>query len=219
VSIRFGSFTLDLGTRQLVSGTVEVRLSPKALDLLQILLAERPKVVHKRELMSRIWPDTFVVETNLNGLIGELRRALGDQAKEPRFIRTVHGTGFAFCGDVTEGAARPSAAPLRCWLARDDGRYLLVEGDNLIGRDPRCQVWLDASRVSREHAKIAVDSGGRRVVIEDLGSTNGTFVGESPVEGKVVLSDGDVIEIGSVRLTFREWAGQSSATERIRSQS
>jgi DNA-binding winged helix-turn-helix (wHTH) protein len=217
VSIRFGPFTLDPDSRQLTGATGEIHLTPKAFDLLHLLVAERPKVLHKQDLLARIWPETFVVETNLNGLIGELRRALGDHAREPRFIRTVHGMGFAFSGEATEVVVRPKtvAAPLRCWLTSADRRYVLEEGDNLIGRDPRCHVWLDASRVSREHAQITVDSATQRVSIQDIGSTNGTIVGDVAVTAPVLLSDGDVIEIGSVTLTFHRWAGERSATERI----
>jgi DNA-binding winged helix-turn-helix (wHTH) protein len=213
--IRFGPFTLDSDTRQLADERGEVRLTPKAFDLLVILVSERPKVVHKRDLFARIWPDTHVVDANLNGLVGELRRALGDHSKEPRFIRTVHGTGFAFAADATTDAP-PRPQVFRCWLMWGDRRMVLADGANLIGRDPRCDVWLDASRVSREHARIAVDGASGRVTIEDLGSTNGTFVGRSAITKAVALDEGDVIEIGSVELTFRMWAGDKQPeTERI----
>ena len=180
--IRFASFTLDSETRQLFDESGEVRLTPKAFDLLVLLVQERPKVVHKRDLLARIWPDTHVVEANLNVLIGELRRALGDQTKEPRFIRTVHATGFAFAAETAADApvsTRTSA--FRCWLMWGDRRFVLAEGRNLIGRDPRCDVWLDASRVSREHARISVDEAREPGSPRGHGSTNGTFVGRSAV--------------------------------------
>lgn len=222
--IRFGSFTLDADTRELLAGTQSVRVTPKAFDLLQILLRERPKVLTKAELLARIWPGTHVVEANLNGLIGELRRALGDSTREPRFIRTVHGTGFAFAADAFDGpppSASTASAPRewRCWLVSADQRFVLTEGPNVIGRDPRSDIWLDASRVSRQHARVVVDGSIRRALIEDAGSTNGTFVGRVQIASAVALSDGDVIDIGSVELTFRAWAGEKLAeTERIRRQ-
>ena len=99
----------------------------------------------------------------------------------------------------------------------NERRYLLSEGDNLIGRDPQCQVWLDASRVSRAHACITIDSAAQRVVIRDVGSTNGTRLGKTPVVAPVPLADGNVIEIGAVELIFRTWAGDKPPeTERIR---
>lgn len=216
--ISFGPFTLDSDTRQLVSEVGEVRLTPKAFDLLVLLLRERPRVVSKRDLLARVWPGTHVVEANLNVLVGELRRALGDHPKEPAFIRTVHGTGFAFAAEAVDVAdPRPAKAPpLRCWLMWNERRFVLVEGVNLIGRDPRCDVWLDASRVSREHARIVIESARGRAVLEDRGSTNGTLVGKTPVTAAVALSDGDVIDIGSVELTFRTWSGEKQAeTERV----
>jgi DNA-binding winged-HTH domains len=215
----FGPFTLDPDTRQLFDEGGEVRLTPKAFDLLVLLVQERPKVLHKRDLLARIWPNTHVVEANLNVLVGELRRALGDQSKEPRYIRTVHATGFAFAADASAMEA-PSPArerAFRCWLMWDDRRFVLEEGSNLLGRDPRCDVWLDASRVSREHARISVASAAGRVVLEDVGSTNGTVVNRTAVNELVTLADGDVIELGSVELVFRVWAGEKQAeTERIR---
>jgi len=84
--------------------------------------------------------------------------------------------------------------------------YPLSDGDNIIGRDPRSDIWLDADGVSRRHAIIRVDSSNRRVRLEDLASTNGTFVGRTAVEGEVALGDGDVIQVGTVDLTVRLWA-------------
>lgn len=216
--VRFGPFTLDSDTRQLVDERGDVRLTPKAFDLLLLLVQERPKVLHKRDLLARIWPNTHVVEANLNVLVGELRRALGDQSKEPRFIRTVHATGFAFSADATaiDASATPRTRAFRCWLMWDDRRFVLEEGGNLVGRDPGCDVWLDASKVSRAHARISVESATGRVLLEDMGSTNGTLVNRAAVVGPVPLADGDVITIGSVELQFRVWAGEKQAeTERI----
>ena len=216
--VRFGPFTLDSDTRQLIDDRGEVRLTPKAFDLLVLLVQERPKVLHKRELLARIWPNTHVVEANLNVLVAELRRALGDQSKEPTYIRTVHATGFAFAADAsTLDAAQPARArAFRCWLLWDERRFVLEEGRNLLGRDPGCDVWLDASRVSREHARISVESAAARVLLEDVGSTNGTFVNGAAVTAPVKLADGDLIEIGTVELRFRVWAGEKQAeTERI----
>ena len=102
MTLRFGPFTVDADTRQLLRDGSELHLSPKAFDLLWSLVEQRPRVVEKTELLTRIWPDTYVVDANLNVLIGEIRRALGDAAREPRFIRTVHGVGYAFCGTAAD---------------------------------------------------------------------------------------------------------------------
>jgi DNA-binding winged helix-turn-helix (wHTH) protein len=220
VQLRFGDFVVDSETRQVLRDQEEIHLSPKAFDLLCTLAERRPTVVDKAELTRRIWPDTFVGDANLNVLIGEIRRALGDTAQRPRFIRTVHGVGYAFCGEVAElsrstTVRRPAAT--RSWLVWNDRTFALAEGDNLIGRDPGCNIWLDESGVSRRHARINVDGVRRRMTLEDLNSTNGTFVGDAQLNAKHALTDGEVIHIGSVALTFRAWFPETSReTERIR---
>ena len=84
------------------------------------------------------------------------------------------------------------------WLG---GRVTLEEGEHLIGRDPDAEIFLDSSGVSRRHARIVIASG--RATIDDLGSKNGTSVGDQRVEGSRPLVDEDIIGIGSVKLTFK----------------
>src|SRR5262245_14089792 len=99
---RFMHFIVDSDTRQLLVNGTDVHLSPKAFDLLCLLLARRPNVVGKEELLRQVWPESYVAEANLNVLIGEVRRAIADDAKTPRFIRTIHGVGYAFCATATD---------------------------------------------------------------------------------------------------------------------
>ena len=216
--IRFGPFIVDSETRQLLRDQGEVHLSPKAFDLLWVLLERRPKVVDKAELHTRIWPDTYVVDANLNVLIGEVRRTISDTPQRQRFIRTVHGIGYAFCGEADDLAASPARAHTpRVWLVWKDRTFVLSDGDNIIGRDPQCDVWLDASGVSRQHARIRVDAATRSVALDDLDSTNGTFLRRARIVAPETLTDGDLIKIGSVELKFRAWtANKPPKTERIR---
>ena len=94
---------------------------------------------------------------------------------------------------------------------------MLSEGSNVVGRHPECHIWLDEPGVSRRHARINVDPMTDRVVLEDLNSTNGTCVRQTPIAAPHALKDRDVLQIGSVELTFRAWSGDSSReTERIR---
>jgi len=218
VRARFAQFTIDSETRQLLGGGREIHLSPKAFDLLCALIQTAPKVVEKADLHARIWPNTYVVDANLNILIGEIRRAIGDSAQDPKFIRTVHGVGYAFCGTAVDvPPPRAAVQPLFCWVAWNGKTCQLAEGDNLIGRDPRSGIWLDAPGVSRRHAIIRVDSSSWRVMLEDLGSTNGTFVRRAPVNAEVALTDGDLIQVGAVDLTVRLWAADKAPeTKRIR---
>ncbi len=218
---RFAQFTIDSDTRQLLRAGAEIHLSPKAFDLLCTLIQSRPKVIEKADLHARIWPDTFVVDGNLNVLMGEIRRAIGDNPQHAEFIRTVHGIGYAFCGTAVDIQNAPAAAEtLVCWVAWANKTCSLSEGDNVIGRDPRCSVWVDAPGVSRRHASIRIDGANRRVALEDLGSTNGTFLRRSRVREEVALADGDEIKVGTVDLTIRLWTtDKAPETKRIRRRS
>lgn len=215
---RFESFVLDSEARLLTRGGAEIHLSPKAFAVLGALVEKRPNVVPKADLFGQIWPDVFVVEGNLNVLVGEIRRALGDDPQEQRFIRTVHGVGYAFCAKATdeERPAPVEAGPERFWLTWKSQTFALAEGDTVIGRDPRCQIWLDHSGVSRRHAQIRVGKGAARPTLTDLGSTNGTFLRGEKVEAPAPLTDGDVIKVGSVSVKFREFSDAASPTRRIR---
>jgi DNA-binding winged helix-turn-helix (wHTH) protein len=217
VKTRFGEFTLDSDARQLLREGREIHLSPKAFDLLCLLVGARPAVLTKQDLFARIWPDTFVVDANLNVLVGELRRALGDSAQAPRLIRTVHGVGYSFCGEATDVDAKTqpgASAASRFWLEAEHRTYVLGEGDHTIGRDPRCTIRLDESSVSRRHARIRV-AGTGTAVLTDLESTNGTFVGGRRVKTDRQLRDGDTVTIGSVPFRFREGAEGLPVTRRV----
>ena len=210
MTLRFGPCSLDLDTRQLLRNGKEIHLTPKAYLLLETLISERPKVVSKADLQQRLWPDTFVVEANLSALVAEIRTALGDRARAPRYLRTVHGFGYAFCATTTsDGDSHPGAAGSpSCWLEWGARRFPLAEGDHVIGRDPDVDIRVDASTVSRRHARVVISADGAR--LEDFGSKNGTFHGETRVTSPVTLADGDGIRIGSVRVTFHSPAPQMS---------
>jgi DNA-binding winged helix-turn-helix (wHTH) protein len=216
----FGQFVLDSETRQLLRDGEEIHLSPKAFDLLCTLVAKRPNVVSKANLFAQIWPDTFVVDGNLNVLVSEIRRAVSDAAQSPELIRTAFGVGYAFCGEATDLSARSRGREepkTRCWLVWKDRTFVLSAGDNVIGRDPGCAVWLDHAGVSRRHARIRIADDMTGAVLDDLESTNGTLVGRKEVTSPTTLADGDVIKLGPVKLTFRSWSDAPSRTKRIRS--
>lgn len=114
MQVTFGNFVLDPDSRELLRGSEPVRLSPKAFQLLQILVTNRPKALSKADLQDRLWPDTFVVEKNLPNLIGEIREALGENPSDPRFIRTVPRYGYAFREPAAEiNESRTGARPPR----------------------------------------------------------------------------------------------------------
>ena len=214
LTLRFGEFLLDSNERRLSHGGRDIRLSPKAFDLLCALLARRPDVIPKADLLATIWPDAYVIEANLNVVIAEIRKALGDDRHAPRFIRTVHAVGYAFCGQAVEADETAPRAAARSWLSLRERSFPLATGDNVIGRDPRSEVWLDDESVSRRHALITVQDEVAR--LRDLDSTNGTFLNREPLGSATVLQDGDVLRVGGLRLTFRMLSDKAARTRRLR---
>ena len=176
MTVRFDEFTLDADLRRLRALSGEIHLSPKAFDLLVLLVQNRSRVMSKVELQQRLWPDTFVVDTNLASLIAEIRDALQDDAKQPRFIRTAHRVGYAFCADVVDTPDGVSSAmpPSLCWLIVDGRRIPLQPGENILGRDVHDGISIDSPSVSRRHARISVTPAD--ATIDDLGSKNGTYI-------------------------------------------
>jgi DNA-binding winged helix-turn-helix (wHTH) protein len=217
--VRFGRFALDAEARQLSRDGRPLRLSPKAFDLLVLLVDKRPAVLDKKTLRERLWPDTHVVDASLSNLVAEIR-ALGG-GDDPLPVRTVHGVGYAFSGEVEDPSGpdggRPSDRAL-CWVVWRDRPLPLGRGENVLGRDASCAVWIDESGVSRRHAciRVGADGPGRDATIEDLNSTNGTFVRGQRVIGAAPLQDGDKVQLGPEALVFRTLAGIDAPTRRVR---
>jgi DNA-binding winged helix-turn-helix (wHTH) protein len=226
VRVRFGDFVFDSATRQLTrSGEAQV-LSPKAFELLGALLECRPEARSRKQLNERLWPDTFVSRASLTWLISELRKALGDDARRPRLVRTVHRFGYAFSGEATEVSGPPAPPPATgpyCWLEWGEREIPLPEGEHFLGREPDGLVRINSPKVSRRHARILVRAG--RAVLEDLGSKNGTHIDGQRIESPTDLTDRCEIWIGSEVLSFRatpatlttETATRSKARPRTRS--
>jgi DNA-binding winged helix-turn-helix (wHTH) protein len=203
VRFGFGEFVLDLERRQLLAGAKEIPLSPQALELLRLLLENRPRALSKRELHEHLWPSTFVLDANLAVLISDIRAALGDLARRPKFIRTVHRFGYAFTGEavVLPPLRAARAQPdLSCWMVWENREFPLQDGENIIGRHPQAAVCFNLPGVSRRHARISIAGDP---VLEDLGSKNGTYVNGRRVTRPTCLNDGDEIGVGSVMLIFR----------------
>jgi DNA-binding winged helix-turn-helix (wHTH) protein len=125
VRYRFDDFLLVPARRQLLAGGAEIRLIPRYLDLLILLVRCRHRAVSRQEIFESVWPDVVVSDGALSQAIRTLRRALGDQPREPRFIRTVSRHGYQFVHPsvieepddppvvtpVPESPARPPAVP------------------------------------------------------------------------------------------------------------
>ena len=118
MTIEIGECRFDSLRREVRRGTERVHLSPKAFELLGLLLDRRPRAVSKDELFTLLWPTTFVTEASLAGLVAEIRREIRDDAREPRYLRTVHGFGYAFSADGSR-PAREEAVFRLIWGIRE----------------------------------------------------------------------------------------------------
>jgi DNA-binding winged helix-turn-helix (wHTH) protein len=202
--IAFGDCVFDPDTREVLRSGKAVSLPPKAFQLLEVLIRDRPKAISKENLHRLLWPDTFVSDANLAKLVAELRTALGDDARKPRIIRTVQRFGYAFPAEAhTVATSRPSSssgAPIYRLIcgSREIG---LAFGENLLGRDEDSVVWIEEPSVSRRHARIVI--GEKGAVLEDLGSKNGTYVRGQRIRGPVKLANEDLFSIGSASMILR----------------
>src|SRR5436190_6395278 len=95
----FGEFRVDVQNRMLRRGEGSIALTPKAFELLLLLIQHSGEVVSKDELMQTIWPDSFVEESNLTQTVFMLRKALGETSTQ-RYILTVQGRGYRFAPEV-----------------------------------------------------------------------------------------------------------------------
>ena len=193
----FDECVLDTDRRRLTRRGATVGLSPKAFRLLEVLAERRPHAVPSRELRELVWPGSPAGGTTLARLINEVRAALGDDARQPRVIRTVQRFGYAFAAS----AAGPSGEVGAYRLVLDDREVALHAGENLLGRVKDGVVWIESRTASRRHARILVE--GDQVLLEDLGSKNGTFVRGQRIAAPIPLADGDVFRLGSVSMMLR----------------
>ncbi|MFN8602072.1 MAG: AAA family ATPase [Candidatus Binatia bacterium] len=126
-------------------------LPPKTFAVLRHLVAHAGRLVTKSDLLDAVWSDTVVSEASLSSCIRDLRRALDDSSREPRYIETVHRRGFRFIGPVAAAAGAAVAA-----LAPDPGRDDPVATRALVGRTRELAA-LDAA--------LASALGGRRQLV------------------------------------------------------
>lgn len=178
--------------------TVQIEL--KVMEVL-VHLAGRPgELVSKRQLIDAVWKVEVISDGTLTRAVALLRKALGDDAKRPRYIETIPKRGYRFIAPVELLDGAPSTG-LRFKLEAADGEIRLVEGENLIGRDPSAMIRVNIDGVSRRHAKISVE--GSLVTLEDLGSKNGTYLRGRRVQTPTRLTHGDEIRIGRKVARFK----------------
>jgi DNA-binding winged helix-turn-helix (wHTH) protein/predicted ATPase len=136
--IRFGRYELD-ATQGLTRGGQEVRLTPKSLAVLGLLAEHAGSVVTKDELFETVWSDTAVTDSALATCIQEIRHALDDDARRPRFIETLHRRGYRF---VARASIEPEAE-------RPEAIALPAHETTLVGRDTDVQAVLLAYAAAR----------------------------------------------------------------------
>lgn len=122
----FGPFRLDVAEGQLLCDGQEVSLTPKAFQVLHALVENCGHVIDKEELMKRVWADSFVEEKNLADNISVLRKALKDDPKEPRYIKTVPRRGYRFVAEVREVIEGGADVVMR----ERERAHFIVEEDN-----------------------------------------------------------------------------------------
>jgi DNA-binding winged helix-turn-helix (wHTH) protein len=201
MKLSFEDCNLDLSARQLWRNGKVVPLEPKMYDLLNVLIKRRPSVVTNNELDEILWPEVYVARTSLTRLVSELRTVLGDTPHDSRIIRTAYKTGYAFCAEVQSLSILPTSGPALISLQWKDRSIPLSDGEHIAGRGAECSVIIDASTVSRRHALISVTLG--TATIEDLSSTNGTFVNETRITRPTSVANGNRIALGDEVLMVR----------------
>src|SRR5262249_23616512 len=105
--LQFGEFSLDQRNACVWRGSEALKLKPKAFDVLRYLVEHSGQLVSKDDLWRAIWPDVAVTDGVLAVCLSEIRQALGDEAKAPRFIETVHRRGYRFIAPVAASVPSP----------------------------------------------------------------------------------------------------------------
>ena len=180
-TLTFGSYRFEPHTRQLWRGTQEVRLTGKATAVLRLLLERSGQVVTKDELFHTVWPDTVVSDAALTSCIQELRQALHDNARKPRYIETVHRRGFR----LLEKVGSSEGSEQRAGSKEQRGKSLFASlvsharspTPSFVGRD---------SDLAFLHERFAKASGSERQLL---------FVTGEPGIGKTTLVDVFVSDI------------------------
>jgi DNA-binding winged helix-turn-helix (wHTH) protein len=157
-ALQFGPYRVDPGTAQIWKDRDRLHLTPKALSVLLHLIRERPRVVGKNELLDAVWPDVHVGEAVLKVAVREIRKALGDEAKQAVYVETAHRRGYRFLAPVTfvEGPRAGALPARRGDVAPALRRPTDAREAPLVGRD---------ASLERLDAAFALAARGRRQLV------------------------------------------------------
>ena len=223
---RFGGFELDVAAYALRRGGERLKLEKIPMEVLILLVRSAGVLVDRTEIQAALWrPDVFVEhDSAINTAVRKIRQVLDDDAQTPRFVETVVGrklfvaqvecsTPESMAGNHVEAEApERSAAQHRAFpsyrVTRGQHEFVLSSGDNLLGRDPDANVYIDHPSVSRRHARISIAAGG--ATLEDLRSRNGTFLDGRKIDRRRELRHGAIIGLGPITLTLVVISGPAS---------
>jgi DNA-binding winged helix-turn-helix (wHTH) protein len=221
MAYRFGRFLYDPVSHGLLRDGSEIPLTHKSRELLLLFLHNPGRLLTREELTNSVWPDVAVTDDAVRFQVAELRKAFGTEGES--FIRTIRREGYRWEAPVRGEAHRPiqpsgpEAAGARSApgyrLVLDSREVQLLEGENVIGRDPDAALWIDHQSVSRRHARVVIAGG--KAALEDLESKNGTFLNGKRIRRRMPLTDGDEVRIGPETMVFRVMSrGRTTQTER-----
>jgi len=204
MSFRLGEWLVEPSLNRLSNGDTTIQIELRVMAVLLCLAQHAGEVVTRRRLVDSVWDDGFVADNTITHAVAELRKAFGDDHRDPRFIETIHRRGYRLIAPVhiNEALSVMSSAPYLSFLAVARGLEIpLNEGENLIGRAPDAAVTIPSMKVSRHHARITVvhDTAS----LADLGSKNGTFLNGTRIQQPVPLDGGDLIGVGCETETIR----------------
>ena len=144
--IIFDPFSLDLANEQLWRGSDAIKLRPKAFAVLDHLLEHPGQLVTKDDLLNAVWPGTFVGDAVLKVVIRQIREALGDDPKSPRFIETAHRRGYRFIGQMGQSAPAPAKDQQANYVVAESSQRGTDFCQGVVGREEalaRMQGWLE----------------------------------------------------------------------------
>ncbi|HKG45900.1 MAG TPA: AAA family ATPase [Pyrinomonadaceae bacterium] len=186
--IVFDRFSLDLVNECLWKGSEEIKIRPKAFALLNYLLNRSGQLVTKEELLNAVWPETFVGDAVLKVTVGQLREALEDDSKSPRFIETSHRRGYRFIGEI----AAPKQFPEQdhSFDSGASGAFFVYTG--VVGREQalaRMHRWLGRMlRGDRQIGFVTGEAGIGKTALVDA------FARTIPADGSIRVGRGQCLE-------------------------
>jgi DNA-binding winged helix-turn-helix (wHTH) protein len=197
-SFQLGEWVVEPDLGRLTRAGDTVGLELKAMSVLLCLARCSGNLVTRQDLIDAVWATEFISDNTLTHAIAELRSALGDDAKSPFYIETIHRRGYRLMVGASESdnTQTDTADKPSCFhVVVGDRSVRLANGENLIGRIPWATVTIDSLQVSRRHALIVVENAC--AILEDLDSKNGTYLNGLPLEDPACLEHGDQIGLGS----------------------